>query len=200
MKTPLRYQITDFDCGSVNLLNCLTYLFEREELPAELVRVISTYTLSFYDMKGNLEKNMENKSLAFYVSNWINKFAAQKNIPVKCKFELGADVSVYDIVDCLKKGGCVHMKTGTDQSPYVMLTAIDDNYVYLFDPCFKSFLENKNSVNVQAIDDNPFGFNRRVTIEHFLSEKHINYAIGPVKYREALILKRNDALLARELG
>ena len=53
MKTPLRYQITEFDCGSVSLLNCITYLFKREEIPAELVKAISTYTLDCYDEFGN---------------------------------------------------------------------------------------------------------------------------------------------------
>lgn len=45
MKTPLRYQITEFDCGSVSLVNCITYLFEREHIPAELIKAINTYTL-----------------------------------------------------------------------------------------------------------------------------------------------------------
>lgn len=38
MKTPLRYQITEFDCGSVSLINCIVFLFEREEIPAELIK------------------------------------------------------------------------------------------------------------------------------------------------------------------
>ena len=78
MKTPLRYQISDFDCGSVSLLNCLSYLFDREEIPTELVRVISTYSLTFYDVKGRLDKTTTQKSLPFYISAWINKFALQK--------------------------------------------------------------------------------------------------------------------------
>ena len=59
MKTPLRHQITEFDCGSVSLINCIAYLFERHEIPAELVKEISTYTLDCYDKDGNLDLIIE---------------------------------------------------------------------------------------------------------------------------------------------
>ena len=51
MKIPLRFQITEFDCGTVSLQNAISYLFEREDIPAELIRAISLYTLDCYDEK-----------------------------------------------------------------------------------------------------------------------------------------------------
>lgn len=45
MKVPLRFQVTEFDCGTVSLLNAFSYLFDREELPALLVKKINEYTL-----------------------------------------------------------------------------------------------------------------------------------------------------------
>ena len=33
MKVPLRYQVTNYDCGPTSLLNGLSILFEREEIP-----------------------------------------------------------------------------------------------------------------------------------------------------------------------
>ena len=45
MKNPLRFQVTEYDCGTVALQNALSYLFEREELPAALVKAIHKYTL-----------------------------------------------------------------------------------------------------------------------------------------------------------
>ena len=38
MKIPLRYQTTEFDCGPTSLLNGISYLFEREEIPPEIIR------------------------------------------------------------------------------------------------------------------------------------------------------------------
>ena len=54
MKVPLRFQITEFDCGTVSLLNAFSYLFDRKEVPAELVKVIYSYTLDCYDEYGNI--------------------------------------------------------------------------------------------------------------------------------------------------
>lgn len=36
MKSPLHYQVSEFDCGPTTVLNALSYLFQREDLPAEL--------------------------------------------------------------------------------------------------------------------------------------------------------------------
>ena len=41
----VRFQITEYDCGTVSLHNAISYLFERETIPAELVKTISMYTL-----------------------------------------------------------------------------------------------------------------------------------------------------------
>lgn len=54
MKVPLRFQITEFDCGTVSSLNAFSYLFDRKEIPAELVKVIYSYTLDCYDEYGNI--------------------------------------------------------------------------------------------------------------------------------------------------
>lgn len=31
MKSPLRYQISDYDCGPTSMLNAVSFLFEREQ-------------------------------------------------------------------------------------------------------------------------------------------------------------------------
>ena len=46
MKIPLRFQITEFDCGTVALQNAISYLYDRENVPAELIRAISIYTVN----------------------------------------------------------------------------------------------------------------------------------------------------------
>lgn len=51
MKIPLRFQITEFDCGTVALQNAVSYLFKRENVTAEVIKTISLYTLDCYDEK-----------------------------------------------------------------------------------------------------------------------------------------------------
>ena len=43
MKTPLRYQFSEYDCGPTSLQNALSFLFDREEIPPEVLRGISLY-------------------------------------------------------------------------------------------------------------------------------------------------------------
>lgn len=38
MDNPLRYQMTEYDCGPTSMLNAVSYLFRRDEIPPELTR------------------------------------------------------------------------------------------------------------------------------------------------------------------
>ena len=35
MKVPLRYQNTEYDCGTTSFVNALAYLYDREDIPVE---------------------------------------------------------------------------------------------------------------------------------------------------------------------
>ena len=37
MKTPLHYQMTEYDCGPITVMNAIIYLFEREQIPPDLI-------------------------------------------------------------------------------------------------------------------------------------------------------------------
>lgn len=39
MKNPLCDQMTEYDCGSTSVLNAVSCLFRREEIPPEIVRI-----------------------------------------------------------------------------------------------------------------------------------------------------------------
>ena len=36
MDNPLRYQMTEYACGPTSMLNAVSYLFQREEIPPEI--------------------------------------------------------------------------------------------------------------------------------------------------------------------
>ncbi|MDR0904811.1 MAG: peptidase C39, partial [Oscillospiraceae bacterium] len=57
MKTPLQYQITEYDCGPTSLLNALRFLFEREDIPPDVPKYIMMYCLDAYNSKGESGKN-----------------------------------------------------------------------------------------------------------------------------------------------
>ena len=105
MKSPLRYQITEFDCGSVSLVNCISYLFDREEIPTELIKVISTYTLDCYDEYGKLGNSSINHEIMYFISRWIKEFAIDKMIPLMCKYVRGEVVNFLMIKKVIMAGG-----------------------------------------------------------------------------------------------
>ena len=45
MKVPLRYQNTEYDCGTTSFVNALAYLYDREDVPVELLKAIYKFTL-----------------------------------------------------------------------------------------------------------------------------------------------------------
>ena len=190
MKTPLRYQITEFDCGSVSLLNCITYLFKREEIPAELVKAISSYTLDCYDEYGNLGQKGTSREAVQYISRWITNYSESKDFGVKCKYLSGEEVTVEKIKVCIKDGGCVNLRTYQGCEHYVTITNIDEDFVYIFDPYYypESHYKNNDSVFYEA--NEPFRYNRKITMKRFLSEREYESALGPIPKRECVLFNR----------
>lgn len=193
MKSPLRYQITDFDCGSVSLINCVSYLFEREEIPTELIKVISTYTLDCYDDRGRLGSSSINREIMFFISRWITEYAVQRMIPLMCKYVRGYGVNILMIKKVIMAGGCVNLRTyRAGESHYVMITGMDSESVYIFDPYYKDMSLNES---IKVDNTKPFTYNRKVKLEYFLMASKNELALGPEADREAIYFCRNDEIL-----
>ena len=52
MHSPLRYQLTNYDCGPTTMLNAVSFLFDREDIPPEIVRNVMLYSLDCYSAEG----------------------------------------------------------------------------------------------------------------------------------------------------
>ena len=52
MKNPLHYQISEYDCGPTSMLNAIIYLFDRDEIPPEVIRNTMLYCLDCYSKEG----------------------------------------------------------------------------------------------------------------------------------------------------
>ena len=190
MKTPLRYQITEFDCGSVSLINCIVFLFERNEIPAELIKAISTYTLDCYDEFGNLGQKGTSREAVKYLSRWIVDFSEQKNLGITCKYLRGKNVTLEKIKECLNNGGCVNLRTYQDSEHYVTITHYDADYIYIFDPYYTEKKEYKNDFFIEQITNKPFDYNKKVKLSRFLMETKDEFALGPISKREIVLINR----------
>lgn len=191
MKTPLRYQITEFDCGSVSLTNCITYLFNRSEIPAELIKIISAFTLDCYDECGNLGNKGTSREVVEYLTKWIKQYGENNHFCVDCEYLEKQDVTYDRIKECVKNGGCVNLRTysaGVDH--YVTITKVTQEYVYLFDPYYYPDKHYKNNKCID-FEFNPFKYNRKVVLKRFLSKTKQEFALGPVDKRECVLFNRN---------
>ena len=48
MHNPLRYQMTEYDCGPTSLLNGISCLLPREDIPPEILRSVMLYCLDCF--------------------------------------------------------------------------------------------------------------------------------------------------------
>ena len=186
MKIPLRFQITEFDCGTVTLQNAISYLHERENIPAEIVRAISLYTLDCYDEKGNIGQGGTSKQAINMMTNWITNYTNSHDFNLTANHYLNKNVTLEIIQKCINKKGCVVLRTYQDVEHYALITNIKDNKVYIWDPYYLEETYYNNDKNIEIIFDKPFDYNRIVDINRFLSTTHKDFALGPINNRECL--------------
>ena len=84
-KTPLDYQITEYDCGTNTLLNALRYLFKRSEISPEIYKYIMQYTLDKSNTCGEIGKGGTSVYALEFLCNWLNENAKNKGMNIKCK-------------------------------------------------------------------------------------------------------------------
>ena len=198
MKSPLMYQLSEYNAGETAIFNCLSFLFDRNEMPLEFIKIMSSYSVGCYDDSGMLENGAFCDNLLFFAASWLEDYAKEKNIPLVAKYITADDVNLLEIRKCLLAGGCVDLKTEKNGKHYITITKMDDRYIYAFDPYYKPVGEFKPAAGVEVVNDKPFLYNRKILIERFISEKSLEYTLGIEKYREAILFYRRDSIKERE--
>lgn len=192
MKIPLRFQVTEFDCGTVSLLNAFSYLFNREEIPALLVKSIFKYTLDCYDEEGNLGQGGTSREAIKKLTNWITKYTNENNFNVKCT-RLEKEEVIFDkIKNCINNKGVIFIRCYQDCEHYVIITKITKNYIYLFDPYYLEKNYYNKDTQIKMIINKPFNYNRRVTINRMFSESKKDFSLGPSNQRECVLISKTN--------
>lgn len=189
MKIPLKYQSTEYDCGPTTVINSVNYLFNREEIPPDVLRNIMLYCLDGYNNKGEAGKKGTTGMAMLFLANWLNQFGKVKKWPISCKVITGKNVSISQnslVVGCLQSGGAVVARVMLGWWHYVLLTGIDNEYIYLFDPYYRkrSFKDD----NIVMIEDEPTKMNRKIKKEIMNSEGKSHYAFGKLEDRECVLM------------
>lgn len=196
MKNLLNYQTSEYDCGPVTILNGIRYLFEREDIYPDIIKFIMLYCMDTYNEAGELCKQGTSSAAMNYVTCWLNHFGHVKNFPIHCEHYSGREVTVTPgspVVTALEKGGVVLVHLFLEVGHYVLLTAIENDRVLLFDPFYEEEddpeLDDEYFTDeIIFINDQPKRANRSVSIERLNRTTKGYYEMGELSCREALAM------------
>ncbi|MBQ1461096.1 MAG: peptidase C39 [Selenomonas sp.] len=189
MKNPLRYQVSEYDCGPTSMLNAVSYLFAREEIQPEILRNIMIYSLDCYGQSGVLGQSGTSRMAMMFLSRWLSGVGDAGLLPIECQYLSGKSVYLGEqslVVDALNRGGVVVMRLYMDGEHYVLLTKREGENIYLFDPYYMT--ENPFGSEIEFNLEQPCRYNRIVPFACFNREEAAPYALGKVAEREAVLL------------
>ena len=199
MKVPLRYQMTEYDCGPTSLLNALSYLFEREEIPPEVVRNIMLFCLDSYGTDGFYGKSGTSHTAMQFLSHWLDGFGQTGRLSVSSRYLSGQEVNFGQnsfLTDALHRGGAAVVRVDLDGWHYILLTELADGQVRAFDP-----YRVKDAGDFAAAGGepgHPESCNRVIPVEQMERTDLSPYAMGPAEGREAVILFNGKTVLTEE--
>ena len=199
VKLPLRYQITEYDCGPTSLLNAVSFLFEREEIPPEIVRNIMLYCLDTYGSDGFFGKSGTSHTAMMFLSHWLDGFGKTGRLSIRSDYLAGRDVNFSSdsrIVSALRRGGAAVVRLDLDGWHYVLMTGIGEEGVHLFDPYYMP--EPLPFEDVAAVRGQDECCNRIVPVERLETQEIRPYALGPSETREAVLLFNSATELTEE--
>lgn len=196
MKSPLRYQISDYDCGPTSMLNAVSFLFEREQIPPELIRNIMLFSLDAFSPDGAFGKSGTSCTAMMFLSNWLSGFGTAGRLPISTEYYTGERVYMGQqspITDALHRGGAVVVRLFLDEWHYALLTGERDGQVYLFDPYYAT--NGFKDPAVVTDTAHPFSYNRILPQSMLNGETQTLYAFAEPEGREAVVLYNTETML-----
>ena len=192
MKIPFRFQMTEFDCGTTTFCNALSFLYEREEIPIELVKGIFNYTLDMYNKSGTFGEGGTSRSATTFLTDWINHYSDIHHFDLHCEKKDGTIVSINLLKNNLNQRSVIILRLWSLVEHYVLLLKIDENFAYIFDPYFQNNHFYDEQKEIKIILKNPFSYNRKISVKRLESTNyHLDYALGNKSKRECIIMRRN---------
>ena len=191
VKTPLIYQLTEYDCGTTSIINALRYLFYRNEISPEILKYLMQYTLDKSNEKGEVGKGGTSTLAMHYLCNWLNENAPKKGMNLKCNYIPQKECSIYnnDLEEAIKKGGVAILRVCQSGDHYCLLTKMDEKYAYIFDPYYFNHCPNFDKC-FEFINDKPFEYNRKVLKTRMNEKTEKDFALVDNENKEIIVIER----------
>ena len=196
MKSPLHYQVSEFDCGPATLMNMVLFLYERKEVPQDVISKIYEITLDGYKTVG-IEKGKHGTSDEAMIrfADWISSLTFG-SFAINSEIIAGSQVKMESggiIEKTLASGGAVVAKVHIGDPHYVLFTGVDPKkqLVYLFDPYYRN--KQFRKPDLLWTQDHPGQYNCVVPYAYFNRSRRIYYAFGKEKQRLCVLYHFPDS-------
>ena len=199
MKNPLHYQLSEYDCGPTSMLNAISCLFEREDIPPEIIRNIMLYCLDCYGAEGSPGKSGTSCTAMMFLYNWLEGFGHTGKLSISSQYLSGKSVALGKdsaINDALRRGGVAVVRLYYDVAHYVLLTGEHEGNILMFDPYYQT--ESFPQEDIIVTLEHPFSYNRIGPMSYFNRENHDIYAMGESDSREVVLLFNERTKLTAE--
>jgi hypothetical protein len=195
MHVPFQYQVSEYDCVPTALINAVSYLFERDEIPPMVIRHIFLYSLDTVGRKTRLGTAGTSRHAIRLLSYWLNAYKIKK-FSVATEFIEEEDVHLNHgskILACLEEGGVAlcTIFLGKWQEHFLMLVKVEDGWVYCFDSYFRIGLRGlRDRVSILK-DESNHAPNLKIRLEWMAQENEDKrFCLGPIPKRECLLMWR----------
>ena len=139
MKTPLSYQLSEYDCGPTTLMNAISFLMPRRQVPPDIIKYIHMYSLDGFDGRGQMGRAGTSELAMIFLANCFNQYARARKWPLTCEVLPESDIVIAEdspVIRGLRHGGVAVTRVYLGVPHYVLLTGIDEEKqaLYLFGP------------------------------------------------------------------
>jgi len=188
LKTPLNYQVSEYDCGTISFLNALSFILERENFPGVILKKIFKCTLDVKDKMKNPGQGGTSRKAIFKLVKWINIYSQKNALNIFLKLVKNEDVTLKCMNKTIKNKGCLLVRSYlVNAEHYFIITKITKHKVFIFDPYYlNKKIYNKKSVKLK--NNHKFCYNRIISKKLLMSSEVQDFALGPIKKREVVLI------------
>ena len=190
MKIPLRYQNTEYDCGTTTFVNALAFLYDREDIPVELLKAIYRFTLDVENKEGIIGAGGTSIEHAELLAKYFVEYANKNNdFDINCKVLSGDEVNANYMRKCIDDKSVIVARCFQDGEHYILITKIDDMFAYIFDPYYLEEDYYANDDDVAIVLHETFTHNRLVKIERLFDKSKKDFSLLD-KSHSIILIKR----------
>ena len=174
------------------MTNAILYMFEREEIPPDLVRHIGQCTLDSFDETGHAGRYGTSGASIRYFGSWLNELRHAGLLPIESWFTEKEKVfwgKGSILTEALNHGSAIVLHVYfRGYGHYVLITGKDGDRCKVFDPYYTT--HDPAATGIIKVTDQPFSHNLLVPEDILNNTSAEDYSMGDISTREALIISR----------